>query len=383
MKALLPLLRGEGRLGRLRYAVSGFLLLALKHVLDLLLATEVMGQRWALYGYWLPLMGEVRLSTLNPHQVRFLLGMVALALPFIWVGICLTLARLRDAALPAWLVLLFFVPFLNLLFFAFLISTPSRPPGTPHLWAATERGLLLDRMIPRSASGSALAGALLPLVFGGLVSALSTNILRTYGWGLFVGVPFAMGFASVLIYTYHAPRSLYSCLGVALLSPALLGLAFLAFALEGIICILMAAPLALPLAAMGGVIACFLQRLYRPTQIAPAVLGALLFGLPLGITLEHAAAQKPQVFSVTTSVEVVAPPEVVWPNVIAFAELPPPPRVVVPCRRGLPAPRGNHRYGPWRGASMRIFNRRVHRAHRGLGRAAALEILGARKSAAT
>jgi ABC-type dipeptide/oligopeptide/nickel transport system permease subunit len=70
-------------------------------------------------------------------------------------------------------------------------------------------------------------------------------------------------------------------------------LAFLVFALEGVICLLMALPLALPLAAMGGLIAYYLQRLYRPTQSAPAILGALLLALPLGITLEHAATPRP------------------------------------------------------------------------------------------
>jgi uncharacterized membrane protein YhaH (DUF805 family) len=324
MSALLEILRGEGRLDRSHFAASGLGLAALKQGLDIVLASLFFGGRWSLVNYWAPLGVAINLSALGGPQSRFLLSLVATALPFIWVGVALTLARLRDAGLPAWLALFFFVPFLNLLFFVFLCSVPGRSPDEPHLWAATERGPLLDRLIPRSGAGSAFAGAMLTLVLGGLVAAFATNVLKSYGWGLFVGVPFAMGFASVLIYTYHEPRTLISCIGVAVLSPTLLGLGFLAYALEGIICLLMAAPLALPLAAMGGTLAFCLQRIYRPGQAAPAALGALLFALPLGMAAERATAPPAPVFSVTSSVEVNAPPEKVWPNVIAFAELPPP-----------------------------------------------------------
>jgi hypothetical protein len=324
MSSLLQLLRGEGRLDRSHLASAGLGLAALKQGLDIVLASFFFGGHWSLVNYWAPLGVPVNLGALAGAQAKYLLLVVATALPFIWIGVALALARLRDAGLPAWLVLFFFVPFVNLLFFAFLCCVPGRPPDAPHRWAATERGPLLDRLIPRSGAASALAGALLTLVLGGLVAVFGTHVLKSYGWGLFVGVPFAMGFAAVLIYTYHEPRTLASCIGVAVLSPTLLGLAFLAYALEGIICLLMAAPLALPLAAMGGLLAFYLQRLYRPGQSAPAMLGALFLALPLGMTLEQAAAPAPPVFSVTTSVEVDAPPERVWPNVIAFAELPPP-----------------------------------------------------------
>jgi len=318
------LVRGDGQLNRLQFTALGVGLTALKQALDIFLASAIFGRPLSPLNYWAPLGGVGSINSLGLGQYKFLLALVLSALPFIWLGVEMTLARLRDAGLPAWLALFFFVPFVNVLFFVFLCCVPSRPAEMPHVWAATERGLLLDRIIPRSGAGSAFAGAMLTLVLGGLVAVFSTNVLQTYGWGLFVGVPFAMGFASVLIYTYHAPRSLASSLGVAMLSPVLLGLGLLAIAFEGVICVLMAAPLALPLAAMGGWIAFYLQRLYRPGQAAPAMLGALLFALPLGMALERASAPAPPVYAVTTSVEVDAPPEAVWPNVIAFAELPPP-----------------------------------------------------------
>jgi uncharacterized membrane protein YhaH (DUF805 family) len=328
MNSLDRILRGEGALNRKSFVTYGVALSILKQALDIVLALSVFKREGLVFNYWFPLGRWVSLRSLSTADVTFLLVMVAEAVPFIWIGVCLTLARLRDAALPAWLVLFFFVPFLNVLFFVFLCCTPTAP--LPAVRAASRYGpsprteRLLDRVIPSSGAGSALAGALITLAGGGLLALFSINLLSFYGWGLFTGIPFAMGFISVLIYGYHAPRTLRSCLGVACLSPLLLGLAMLAYAIEGLICLLMAAPLSLLLAALGGALAHALL-LWRHTPAAtPAIMGLVLLALPLGMTLERRAALDPPVFQVTTAIDVDAPPEAVWPNVVAFAELPPP-----------------------------------------------------------
>jgi hypothetical protein len=63
-------------------------------------------------------------------------------------------------------------------------------------------------------------------------TAWSVNVLRNYGWGLFVGLPFCVGLASVLIYGYHESRALKNCLLVSLLSIALTCAAIIMFAIE-------------------------------------------------------------------------------------------------------------------------------------------------------
>jgi uncharacterized membrane protein YhaH (DUF805 family) len=47
--------------------------------------------------------------------------------PFLLVGVALTVRRLNDAVLSPWFVVLFFVPFANLLFFLTMACLPSRP----------------------------------------------------------------------------------------------------------------------------------------------------------------------------------------------------------------------------------------------------------------
>lgn len=328
MRPLGRILRGEGALNRAAYMGYALAFTAIKQTLDIVMARAVFHRSWLPFNYWLPLGRSVPLRSVSSADTTFLLAMVALAAPFIWIGTCLTLARLRDAELPAWFVLFFFLPSLNILFFVFLCCVPSaHPPAVraPSRFGPSPRiERLLDRLIPSSGAGSALAGALITFAAGGLLALFSINVLSLYGWGLFTGIPFAMGFISVLIYGYHAPRTLRSCLGVACLSPLLLGLAMLAYAMEGLICLLMAAPLALLLAALGGVLAHALLS-WRHTPVAtPAIMGIVLFALPLGMTLERRAALDPPIFEVTTAIDVDAPPEVVWPNVVAFAELPPP-----------------------------------------------------------
>ena len=65
--------------------------------------------------------------------------MVVMTLPFVWTGMALTVRRLRSAGLPPALSLLFFVPFVNFLFFLALASLPRVPAVAP--------GRFLDRFV--------------------------------------------------------------------------------------------------------------------------------------------------------------------------------------------------------------------------------------------
>ena len=232
----------------------GVLLFAVKYNLDRLVAGWGFGRQWSLLQYLAP-GGTVQ--TVSRDDMRFYATLVALALPFVAAGVVLTLRRLRAAGLPGWLVTVFFLPGVNLLFFVVLCLAPSRPlPGDPPLPSAG----LLDRVIPDHPLGSAAVGVLLALVAALVTVLISVQTIRQYGWGLFVALPFAMGLLSVLVYGYHGHRDLAGCLGVSLLSVAVAGRALLVLAPEGIICLLMAAPLALSLAALGGAIGYRIQR---------------------------------------------------------------------------------------------------------------------------
>jgi hypothetical protein len=89
----------KGTAGRGRYALVGLIGFALKHNMDRILATSVFEREWGLFNYWI---SPVEFPSLTDSDARFLFAMGAMSLPFIWVGLSMTLKRLRSAGLPAW-----------------------------------------------------------------------------------------------------------------------------------------------------------------------------------------------------------------------------------------------------------------------------------------
>jgi uncharacterized membrane protein YhaH (DUF805 family) len=316
--------RSSGTVDRGPYALVGLIGFTLKHNLDRLVAAFVFHRPWTLFNYWVPVRNVARVTGLGGGDAVFLATMVVLSLPFVWVGVTLTAKRLRSANLPSALVILFFVPFLNLLFFLFLCLVPARNSDVTQQEAKPPRATFLARVIPESALGSAALSLLFTVPAGLGMAVMSAQLLRNYGWGLFVALPFTMGFAAALIYGVRQPRSLGGCMGVACLSTALLGAALLGLAFEGMLCLLMALPIALPLAAFGGAFGYLVQRRRWLHSRTSAFLSALLIFVPEIQWMEHVAAPTPPVYVVRTTIDIQASPEKIWKRVVSFSEIPPP-----------------------------------------------------------
>ena len=310
----------DGEADRKTYLLVGLIGFAVKHNLDRLVATVIFSRSWGPFNYWIPLDRAVRITALSRSDARFLAVMLAMSLPFVWLGVAMTLKRLRSAGLPLWLVLLFFAPFLNLLFFLILSVIPERE--TPVF--SYRRTSRLAGIVPHSALGSAGFSLLLTAPAGLLFVVLAMRVFVNYGWGLFVALPFALGFGAAVTYGIHEPRSLAGCINVALLSNVILGIALLGLAFEGAVCLLMAAPIAIPLACFGGAFGYLVQRRRWAQPNVPALLSAVLLFVPGAQSLEHRAALVPPLYVVKSSIDIQAPPEKVWQQVIAFSEIAPP-----------------------------------------------------------
>jgi uncharacterized membrane protein YhaH (DUF805 family) len=317
--------RWDGRVGRGKYAAVGLIGVAIKYNLDRLTAASFFGYNQSFFfNYWAPLGKAARLDHLSSTETKFLATLLLFSIPFLWVGVTLTVKRLRDAGQPVWLVVLFFVPVINILFFLALCALPPQEPPAYSEGAPWPGPGVVAGMIPRSAVGSAVLSIFLTTILGLVFVGIGTLVVGAYGWGLFVALPFCLGMFSVLLYSYHSPRDLWTCFNVALLPVGLLGAVLLLVAMEGVICVLMAAPFALGLAAVGGMLGYTIQaRHWRPKQ-TPAMLSIVLLMIPASFGIEHAAALKPPEYMVQTAIEVNAPPENVWNQVVAFAEIPPP-----------------------------------------------------------
>ena len=99
-------------IARRAYLTTGLLLALLKYEIDAMLVWAVTRRIWTPLDYLSPLLTH-RVDALKalgevPDWLYF--AMAAWALPFIWLGLTLTVRRLADAGLSPWLAFLFFVP---------------------------------------------------------------------------------------------------------------------------------------------------------------------------------------------------------------------------------------------------------------------------------
>jgi len=316
------LFRLDGTVDRATYTLVGILGFALKHNLDRFVASYVFHRPWGFFNYLVPLREVGRITDLHTSEAEFLATMLALSLPFIWVGVILTIKRLRSAAVAPQLAILFFIPVLNLLFFLALCLLPERIPSATQ--RKTPDHVTPGGVLPHSAPGSAALSLLITVPFGVGLAVFGSQVLANYGWGIFVALPFAMGFAAAYIYGTRTRRTLKASVGVACLSVVLVGAALLAIAVEGLICLIMAAPLALPLAAFGGFCAHQVQQARWARAEASLLLPLLLFTVPGLQWAEHRLARQPSVYVVQSAIEIHASPETVWHQVVAFSQIPPP-----------------------------------------------------------
>jgi hypothetical protein len=168
-----------------------------------------------------------------------------------------------------------------------------------------------------------------------LTVLLGVYLRRSYSTGLFLGVPFTIGYISSYIYNRRFPRSVGESIIVGLASVTIAGGALVVFALEGIVCVAMAVPLALvvawPGALLGRLVA---QRSVEPGRGVGAGFAALV--APLLVALEPSPRVPVPRHEVVSVVEIDAPAAVVWRHVVSFPDLPPPEEWVF--RAGVAAP---------------------------------------------
>ncbi|HEY4977831.1 MAG TPA: DUF805 domain-containing protein, partial [Candidatus Acidoferrum sp.] len=326
------LLGFQGRVGRANYALVGILGVLLKHNLDRFLAFRYLHQPWNVLSYLAPLGMFSSDFPLSAQQQKFLFLLALTSIPFIWIGIGMTLKRLRDAGLGTQLVLLFFIPVVNLLFFLFLCVLPSLDqPGIP----SERQSDFLSSFLPKSKRGVAVFAAVAAAVTGCGLGWFSIHALGSYGWTLFLAIPFFMGFFSVWLFTYEQPRSASEAMAVAVLSVSLSGVFLIGIALDGVICILMAAPIAAVLALIGAYLAYVIRSIKRAESQSSTVLGIFL-AIPLMAGAEFLAPLPTPVYRTHTTIEIAAPPNVVWHRIISFPRIDAPLSLVF--RVGIPYP---------------------------------------------
>lgn len=141
--------------------------------------------------------------------------------------------------------------------------------------------------------------------------------IRDYGIAVFILIPFLMGALPAFIYQRYEVITWKKSWKLALLTLTVCTAGLLIFAIEGLICIIMA----LPLAILCQFVACWLtfQYLSRSQNKDMKPMFVLVALIPLVQWTEKNL--QPEVKPVITSIEIDATPEQVWKQVVAFPHL--------------------------------------------------------------
>jgi uncharacterized membrane protein YhaH (DUF805 family) len=315
----------ERGIGRAAYLRAGLLLFAVKILIDIGVA-HAFSHPYSIRYYVSRTDSPLFHPAENPS---YWIAMWAVALPFIAVGFILTIRRLRDAGLSTWLALLFFVPFANIMFFAFCALVPGTSAGTER--DHRPAGIAVRMSYARAAAQAGFVGA----VIGLATMAVAVALLKSYGGALFIGAPAVSGFVSGILFArWHKPL-IGGAVLTAILSLVIAGAIVIGFALEGLLCLAMSLPLVLLGSIMGAAIGCLVERSKRGGGLAPTATAVAI--LPIALILESLGSPLPPEFSpVESSIVVNAPAEIVWRNVIAFPPLPAPSEWIF--RAGVAAP---------------------------------------------
>ena len=303
----------EPALGRRAYFTAGLALMLLKYAVDAALIYFTTGIFWTPVDYALSLA-----NISNSKAALFTLGLSVTLLiwtiPFVWLGVLLSVRRARDAGLPAWIVVAFFVPVLNYVLMALLSVWPtaaagsrhaSVPPGPEDSARARRKGLAMG-------ISAGLAAGLVSVLIGGL-------FIKSYGGVMFMLTPFIIGFMSAFTERRVNPAAGLP-LRIVLYTLGVVAGGCIVFAIEGIGCLLMAAPLAIPLAILGGVVG----HATAGERTAPGTVAMLLVLVPAGHGIDRVLTTAPTRV-VLSSIDIDAPPDVVWRHVVSFEEIRTPP----------------------------------------------------------
>jgi hypothetical protein len=324
----------NGKMRRARYAPASLLVFLSQYVL-VMGAYSWVGQRliydWRFYA--MPLRA---IALLERAPVAALPIALALMLLFMWVLGALSFRRAADANFPAWIAAFAMAPIVQLPAILLLWLVPSRVAS-----AAPKTALSGGPDWKVSAQGIVAGGALTVIAV-----ALGALAFGVYGFGMFVIAPLVIGSVTAFLVnrkgdvgSRRTSRTIYAAL-------ALGGVALVVGALEGIVCIVMAAPLVVGAAYIGGLFgrSVALARIRTRNSLMSVALVPLVFATEWALPSDTH-------FTTTESVAIAASPDAIWASIIRMEPIHAP--LALPFRLGVAYPLGGQIVGEGVGAIRR------------------------------
>jgi len=280
----------------------------MKYLVDASLIYFVTGAFWTPLDYLVPLVSlHEEKMTLFPPWLN--ISLISWSLPFLWIGVSMTLRRAVDAGRSPWASLIFFIPLLNYLMMFIFCILPSSPKIVEAAKSATFN--------VKTRFKSAVLGIGASILVGMFFIIINVFALKAYGLALFMATPFVLGVVSAFVFNYQNPRSLLETSHVVTLGLFIIAGALLLFALEGLLCVAMAFPLGLIVALLGGMIGRTIALRY-PATVKGMTLGMLL--LPASVVFDK-LNQFDFTYEAVSTIEIQGSVDKVWQQVIAFNEI--------------------------------------------------------------
>ena len=326
----------DGELTRPAYLMASTAVLFAQHLFTWLVfavACEPLETPW---WFWLnPLRALVTAS--GPLPVWTMPTAMILTLIVDGLLVALAFRRAQNARGYTGFAALLVAPILQAPVILLLTLAPRRREAAPTPAEA------FGRPSPRVAVRGLLVGATLSV--GAVL--LSTLALHLYGYGLFIASPFVIGLTTAYLANRESDLGPGWTTSVVFTALMLGGVALIGFALEGVACLVLAAPLIAAMGYVGGLFGRALARGGR-RRGGPALMSIAF--VPLLLVGETALPPK-AAFDSTESVDIAATPAAVWEAVVHMGPIPDAP--AVPFRWGLAYPMRGEILGTGLGAIRR------------------------------
>jgi hypothetical protein len=257
-----------------------------------------------------------------------------------WALAAFSFRRATNAGVSGWIAASAIAPAIQVPAIVLLCVVPPRSPTKA---AAVEQSDGPSTSFWAAAAQGTVAAISLTLLF----VAIGALLFGIYGYGMFVASPFIIGAVTAYIANRRQDLGAWPTFQVVLLATAMGSLALLAMALEGIVCIILAAPLGVAAALVGGLLgrAIALHKGHSTGQ----TMGAIAL-VPL-IFVSESLMPTTTRFDTHQDIEINAPPAVVWQSIIRMNMRDEP--VALPYRLGLAYPLSGEVVGEGVGALRR------------------------------
>ena len=157
------------------------------------------------------------------------------------------------------------------------------------------------------------------VIISGLLTYWGIQGIGVYGMALFILTPLFIGMCPVIIYGRKQSVTTKQARNIGFLTLGLFTVGLIVFAIEGLICIAMAAPIGLLLTWAGTLIGHSI--IVKTPNKGTTTIIILILTIPTTAFVEKRDNETLDLIQVTTSIEINAKAEDVWKNVIEFPTL--------------------------------------------------------------